>query len=284
MKIGSHVSMSGGLKGAVKESISYNASTFMIYTGAPQNTVRKPVEQMEIEEGYKLMKQHNIEGFVVHAPYIINLASPKDSTYTLAKDFLKIEIERTNKLGSKYLVLHPGSYTESSKEEGIKRIIDGLNEIIDENQNVIICLETMAGKGSEIGSKFQELKTIIDGVKFNSKIGICFDTCHVHDSGYDIVNDLDSVMKEFDSIIGLNRIKVFHLNGSLNVKGSKKDRHANLSADETNPKGIDNIGIKTIKKLVHSNYAKDKFLILETPWISKTENLYKQEIKLLREI
>ncbi len=282
MLIGSHVSMSKGLEGAVKEALSYNASTFMIYTGAPQNTRRSPIEKMKVEEGHTLMKENGITEFVVHAPYIINLASWKDNTYQLARDFLKLELERTEKMGSKYLVLHPGSFTDKDLEYGTQRIIDGLNEVLTEETNVTICLETMAGKGTEIGRNFGELKTIIDGVKLNDKIGVCFDTCHVHDSGYDIVNDLDGVMKQFDEIIGLDKLKIFHLNGSLNVKGAKKDRHANIGANENNPKGKDNIGFDTIYKLVHSKYATNKFLILETPWLDKTTNLYKEEIEMLR--
>ncbi len=282
MLIGSHVSMSKGLEGAVKEAISYNASTFMIYTGAPQNTRRSPIEKMKVEEGHALMKENGISEFVVHAPYIINLASWKENTYQLARDFLKVELERTEKMGSKYLVLHPGAFTDKNVEYGTQRIIDGLNEVLTEETNVTICLETMAGKGTEIGRNFNELKTIIDGVELKEKIGVCFDTCHVHDSGYDIVNDLDGVMQQFDEIVGLDKLKVFHINGSLNVKGAKKDRHANIGANEDNPKGKDNIGFNAIYDLVHSKYAEGKFLILETPWLDKTTNLYKEEIEMLR--
>lgn len=282
MLIGSHVSMSKGLEGAVKEALSYNATTFMIYTGAPQSTRRSPIEKMKVEEGLALMKENNIKEFVVHAPYIINLASWKEETYKLAKDFLKLELERTEQMGSKYLVLHPGSFTEKDLEYGTQRIIDGLNEVLSENTTVTICLETMAGKGTEVGRNFQELKNIIDGVKFKEKIAICFDTCHVHDSGYDIINNLDEVMKEFDEIIGLEKIKIFHINGSLNKIGAKKDRHANIGATSDNPKGQDNIGFAALHNLVHSKYAKDKFLILETPWLDNTTNLYKEEISALR--
>ncbi len=282
MLIGSHVSMGKGLEGAVKEAISYNANTFMIYTGAPQNTKRSPIEKMKVEEGHLLMKEHGIEEFVVHAPYIINLASWKENTYQLARDFLKLELERTEKMGAKLLVLHPGSFTDKDLDYGIERIVNGLNEVLTKDTNVTICLETMAGKGTEVGRNFNELKRIIDGIKLKDKIGICLDTCHVHDAGYDIVNDLEGVMEEFDEIIGLDKLKVFHINGSLNVKGAKKDRHANIGANEDNPKGKDNIGFEAIHKLVHSKYAKDKFLILETPWLDKTTNLYKEEIEMLR--
>ena len=282
MKIGSHVSMSGGLINSAKEAFSYGANTFMIYTGAPQNTKRSPIEKLKIQEGKDFMEKHNISDIVVHAPYIINLASYKDDTYSLAIDFLKMEIERTTAIGSDYIVLHPGSFTDKDLEYGIERIADGLNAVLTEDTKPLICLETMAGKGSEIGRNFNELKAIIDKVHFKEKIGICLDTCHLHDSGYDIVNNFDSVMKEFDEIIGLDKVKVVHINGSLNKCGAKKDRHANLGADETNPKGKDYIGFDVIYNIVHSDYLKDKIFILETPWLDSKTNLYKEEIARLR--
>ena len=282
MKIGSHVSMSGGLINSAKEALSYGANTFMIYTGAPQNTKRSPIEKLKIEEGQQFMKEHNISDIVVHAPYIINLASYKEDTYTLAKDFLKQEIERTTAIGSDYIVLHPGAYTDKTAEYGIQRIADGLNEILTNDTKPFICLETMAGKGSEVGRNFEELKAIIDKVKLKEKIGVCLDTCHLHDSGYDIVNDFDNVLKQFDEIIGIDKIKVIHVNGSLNKCGAKKDRHANLGADETNPKGKDFIGFDAIYNIVHHKDLKYKIFILETPWIDDKTNLYKQEIAMLR--
>lgn len=282
MKIGSHVSMSGGLINAAKEAYSYGANTFMIYTGAPQNTKRSPIEKLKIEEGKEFMAKNNISEIVVHAPYIINLASYKEDTYNLAIDFLKQEIDRTTAIGSDYIVLHPGAFTDKTAEYGIERISNGLNEVLTENTKPFICLETMAGKGSEVGRNFEELKAIIDKVDRNEKIGICLDTCHLHDSGYDIVNDFDNVMKHFDNIIGLDKVKVIHVNGSLNKCGAKKDRHANLGADETNPKGKDYIGFDAIYNIVHSNYLKDKIFILETPWLDTKTNLYKEEISRLR--
>mgnify|MGYP001861207478 FL=1 len=282
MKIGSHVSMSGGLINAAKEAYSYGANTFMIYTGAPQNTKRSPIEKLKIEEGKEFMSKHNINDIVVHAPYIINLASYKEDIYSLAIDFLKQEIERTTAIGSNYIVLHPGSFTDKTAEYGIERIANGLNQVLTEDTKPFICLETMAGKGSEVGRNFEELKAIIDKVELKEKIGICLDTCHLHDSGYDIVNDFDNVMKHFDNIIGLDKVKVIHINGSLNKCGAKKDRHANLGADETNPKGKDYIGFEAIYNIVHSSYLKDKIFILETPWLDAKTNLYKEEIERLR--
>ena len=282
MKIGAHVSMSKGLLGASKEAAEYGANTFMIYTGAPQNTRRSPIEKLKIPEGMKHMEQNGITDIVVHAPYIINLASFKEATYKLATDFLKIEIERTEALGSKYLVLHPGAFTETNLEYGIQRIADGINSIITEETNVIICLETMVGKGSEIGSKFEELKQIIDKIELKERIGVCIDTCHLHDAGYDIINDFDGVMEHFDEVIGLERLKVVHINGSLNPCGARKDRHANIGAGEDNPKGKDYLGVDALYNIANSKYTKDAILILETPWLDEKTNLYKEEIALLR--
>ncbi|MDE6182784.1 MAG: deoxyribonuclease IV [Eubacteriales bacterium] len=282
MKIGSHVSMSGGLINAAKEAFSYNANTFMIYTGAPQNTKRSPIEKLKIEEGHKFMQENGISDIVIHAPYIINLASYKEDTFSLATDFLKMEIERTEKIGSNYIVLHPGAYTDKDLDYGINRIAEGINMVLTEDTKPMICLETMAGKGTEVGRNFEELKRIIDKVELKHKIGICFDTCHTHDSGYDIINDFDGVMKEFDEIIGLDRLKIFHINGSLNPRGAKKDRHANLGADESNPKGKDYIGFDAIYNIVHSKYSEGRIFILETPWLDTKTNLYKEEIARLR--
>lgn len=282
LKIGSHVSMSGGLLGAAKEAYSYGANTFMIYTGAPQNTKRSPMEKLKVKEGQAFMEAYGLSDIVIHAPYIINLASCKEDTYQLARDFLKLELERTAALGSNYLVLHPGSFTTETLEYGIQRIIDALNEVLTEDTKPIICLETMAGKGSEVGRNFEELKAIIDGVKLSEKIGVCFDTCHVHDSGYDIVTNFDEVIGEFDHIIGLDKLKVFHINGSLNVRGARKDRHANLGANEDNPKGKDQIGSDAIYHIVHHPAVQGRPFILETPWLDKKTNLYKEEISFLR--
>ena len=282
LKIGSHVSMAGGFLGAAKEAKSYGANTFMIYTGAPQNTRRQPIEKLKVKEGQEYMAENDISDIVVHAPYIINLASYKPNIFELAVNFLSSEIERAMEIGSKYLVLHPGSYTDKDLEYGIDRIADGINQAVSEDADLYICLETMAGKGSEVGRNFGELKQIIDKVKFKDKIKICLDTCHVFDSGYDIQNDLENVLKDFDNILGLENLMVCHINGSLGGLGSKKDRHANIGADETNPKGKDKLGFEAIYNFVHSEHLKGKIFILETPWLDKKTNLYKEEIERLR--
>lgn len=282
MLLGSHVSMTGGLLGAAKEAAAYGANTFMIYTGAPQNTRRSPVEKLKIEEGKAFMKETGISDIVVHAPYIINLASYQERIFSLATEFLRLELERTDAIGSKYLVLHPGSFTDKDLDYGINRIVEGINAVLDDGTKAFVCLETMSGKGSEVGRSFAELARIIDGVRHKDRMRVCFDTCHTHDSGYDIINDLDGVMKEFDETIGLDLLSVYHINGSLNTAGSKKDRHANIGAKADNPRGADNIGFDAIYKIVHSKYAAGRPLILETPWLDGKTNLYKEEIAMLR--
>lgn len=280
---GSHVSMSKGLIGAAKEAQSYGADTFMIYTGAPQNTRRKPIEELKINEGRQFMNDHHMTGPVIHAPYIINMASYKPHIHELAIDFFKEEIRRSEAIGADYIVVHPGAYTDKDLDYGIARIQEALNTIIHKDQTITICLETMAGKGTEIGRTFEELSRIIDGVTLKDKLGICFDTCHTHDAGYDIIHDFDGVMNEFDRIIGLDRLKVFHINGSLNPRGASKDRHANLGAGEDNPKGVDYIGKDALYQIAHHNATQNKPLILETPWLNAKENLYKEEIAFLRD-
>ncbi|MFV0519922.1 MAG: deoxyribonuclease IV [Lachnospirales bacterium] len=285
MKLGSHVSMSKGVEGAVKEALSYNATALMLYTGAPQNTIRKPVDKLLIEEGVALLKENNIplENMVVHAPYIVNLGNPDDEKWNFSVDFLKKEIKRVSAIGATYLVLHPGSYhADTSLEYGIERISKGLNKILEEDTNVVICLETMAGKGKEVGRNFKEIQGIISQIEKQDNIAVCCDTCHLHDSGYDIVNDFDTVLKDFDNTIGLEKLKVFHINGSLNPRGAKKDRHANLGAKKDNPKGVDHIGFEAIYNIVHNDLLKDVIFILETPWLDEKTNLYKEEIEALR--
>ncbi len=281
MKIGSHVSFSDkGLLNAANEAVSYGSSTFMIYTGAPQNTRRKPIEEQYVSEGKEVMKQHGIDEIVVHAPYIINLGSYKSNTFELAVDFLQQEIHRTNYLGVKQIVLHPGAYTEKDLEYGIKRIAEGLNEVLSgtKDTDVNIALETMAGKGTEIGKTFEEIAAIIDKVEDNGRLTVCLDTCHVHDAGYDIVNDFDGVMEQFDRVIGLKRLAVVHLNDSKNPRGAAKDRHA--------PVGAGWIGYSAMKHIVHHDVTKHLPMILETPWIGKEGDkqrpMYEAEIALLR--
>lgn len=283
MLIGSHVSMSGKkmLLAAAEEAASYNASTFMIYTGAPQNTRRKPIEDLNIDAGLTFMKENNLSNIVVHAPYIINIANTvKPEVFELGVEFLQKEIERTEAIGAKDIVLHPGAHVGAGEEAGIKKIIEGLNEVLSNNNDVRIALETMAGKGSECGKSFEELAEIISGVKNNDRLSVCFDTCHTHDAGYDIVNDFDGVLEEFDKIIGIDRIKVVHVNDSKNVQGARKDRHENL--------GFGNIGFDALSKIVYHEVFKDVPKILETPYVQVGDDKknkkppYKFEIEMIK--
>ena len=279
LKIGSHVSMSGKemMLGSVKEAISYGSDTFMIYTGAPQNTRRKPIEDLCIDEAHALMKESNISDIVVHAPYIINLANTvKPETYQLAVDFLTLEIERTEKVGAKNMVLHPGSHVQAGADKGIKSIIKGLNTVIRPDMKTNISLEVMAGKGSECGRNFEEIAQIIDGVTHNDKLTVTFDTCHFFEAGYDIVNDLDGVLTDFDKKIGLNRIQVLHVNDSKNFLGAHKDHHENI--------GYGGIGFEAIDRIVYLPEFKEIPKILETPWYGDNKEFapYKYEIEMLR--
>lgn len=281
LKIGSHVSFSDkGLLTAAQEAISYGSGTFMIYTGAPQNTRRKPVDALYIEEGKALMEQAGIGEIVVHAPYIVNLGSYKEDTFQLAVSFLQEEIRRTDYIGVRNIVLHPGAYTDKDVEFGISRIAEGLNEVLEgtKETNVNIALETMAGKGTEIGRSFEELAAIIDKVQDNKRLTVCMDTCHMHDAGYDLLNDLDGVLEQFDRIVGLDRVAVVHVNDSKNPRGAGKDRHA--------PIGAGWLGHEGIRSIVHHDGLKGRPFILETPWIGKQDKterpMYEAEIALLR--
>ncbi|MFE4570526.1 deoxyribonuclease IV [Paenibacillus chitinolyticus] len=280
IKIGSHVSFSDkGLLNAAREAVSYGSGTFMIYTGAPQNTRRKPIETQYIEEGREVMQEHGIGEIVVHAPYIINLGSYKDNTYELAVQFLQDEIRRTDYLGVKNIVLHPGAFTDKDAEYGLARISKGLNEVLAgvKDTGVHIALETMAGKGTEMGRSFEELAQIIDKVEDNGRLTVCLDTCHIHDAGYDVVGDLDGVLDQFDRVVGLDRIGVVHLNDSKNPRGASKDRHA--------PVGAGWIGFEAMNRVVHHEKLLGLPMILETPWIGKDPKtqrpMYEAEIALL---
>ena len=283
LKIGSHVSMSGKdmFLNSVREAAGYEANTFMLYTGAPQNTRRKPVEELNIDAGWEAMHQYGMEEFVVHAPYIINLANTvKPETFQLAVDFLTLEVQRTAAMKSQILILHPGAHVGAGVEAGTAQIIKGLNEVLAESEGCYIALETMAGKGSEIGRTFEELAAIYDGVCHPERLRVCFDTCHTHDTGYDIINDFDGVIEQFDRILGKDQIAVFHINDSKNPCGAHKDRHANIGQGE--------IGFDALHAIVHHPDFENVPKILETPYLVDPENPkktyppYKEEIALLR--
>lgn len=283
MKLGSHVGMSGKemLLGSAKEAVSYGADTFMFYTGTPQNTRRKSISELNIDAAWDYLSQHQIEEIIVHAPYIINLGnSVKPETFELAVQFLQLEIERTAACKSQTLILHPGAHVGAGTEAGIAQIIKGLNEVLTADTPCNIALETMAGKGSEIGRSFEELAQIYDGVIHSDKLRVCFDTCHTSDSGYDIIHDFDGVIEKFDRLIGKDQIAVFHVNDSKNPSGAAKDRHANI--------GFGEIGFDALSYIVHHPDFTDVPKILETPYIpsptkeKKSYAPYKYEMEMLR--
>ena len=276
--LGSHVSMSGPdyYLGSVKEALSYGSNTFMFYTGAPQNTIRLPLEKLKIEEGRQLIKSSGLDEskIVVHAPYLINIANQlNEENYELSKRQLLNELKRTYAFGPKVLVLHPGSHVKTGVENGIDSIVNALDEVLsDDGTDVKIALETMAGKGSEMGTSFNELKEILNRLKFPERVGICMDTCHIDDAGYDVKN-IDNILKEFDSIIGLDKLLVVHVNDSKNPLGAHKDRHENI--------GYGFLGFETLYKVVHHPLLKGIPMILETPYFEGNPP-YKKEIEMLR--
>jgi len=288
LKLGSHVSMKGDkmFLGSVEEALSYGSTAFMIYTGAPQNTRRKAVEKLRIEDGKKRMEEAGIlsEDVIIHAPYIINLANPDPEKQRFATDFLIEEVKRTDAIGANQIVLHPGSHVGEGLEEATERIVKNLNRVFEETASLKtkIALETMSGKGSEVGRSFEELRAIIDGVERDDRLSVCFDTCHTHDAGYDVKENFDEVMDEFDRIVGKKRLGVFHINDSKNPRGANKDRHANLGAGE--------IGFDALNAIVHHPEYEDIPKILETPYVTETETSkkrlyppYKEEIAMLKE-
>lgn len=282
--IGSHVGMSGKemFLGSVKEALSYQANTFMVYTGAPQNTRRKDLSELRIPEAQALMKETGIEQFIVHAPYIINLGNAvNSSTYELAVEFLEKEIARSAGMGSHLLILHPGSHVGEGKETGIRKITEGLNQILTSDTPVHIALETMAGKGSEIGSCLEDLAEIYEKTIHSEKLRVCLDTCHMHDAGYDVIQDFDGILTAFDKLLGISQIAAVHLNDSKNPRRSHKDRHANL--------GEGAIGFKALSYIAHHPALADVPKILETPYIPLPETPdkkvppYREEIARLRQ-
>lgn len=285
LKLGSHVGMSGKemFLGSVKEALSYGANTFMVYTGAPQNTRRKEISELNIEAGLALAREHGINEFIIHAPYIINLGNTeKAETFQLAVEFLAKEIERSVAMQATTIVLHPGSHVGAGEAAGIAQIVKGLNEVLTPDMPITVALETMAGKGSELGKTFEELAAIYDGVVHNNKLRVCFDTCHTHDAGYNIIHDFDGVIDKFDRILGKEQIAVFHINDSKNAQGAAKDRHENI--------GFGEIGFDALNYIVHHKDFTEVPKILESPYVTENDSVaqktlppYLQEIRMLKE-
>ena len=264
--LGSHVSMKApnSVLGSAKEAVNYNANTFMIYTGAPQNTRRRAIEDLKIPEAHKYMEDHGIDvkDTVIHAPYIVNLGNTyKEHNFEFAIEFMGDEIKRSEAIGATQMTLHPGAHVGAGPEAGIEKIAEGLDRILKSDQNIQIALETMAGKGTEIGRSFEELAKIIELVDLDEKLSVTLDTCHIHDAGYAVRDDFDGVLDEFDRIIGLDRLKVVHVNDSKNPQGAGKDRHANI--------GFGEIGFEALNHVVHHPKLAHLPKILETPFVGE---------------
>ena len=274
--IGSHVKYNGKtqIMGSLEEALSYKENCFMFYTGAPQNTARTEINQEITTLAQKKMKENNIniDHVIVHAPYIINLANNKEeSKYRFSINFLKEEIKRCEQIGIKYMVLHPGRHVGLGREIAIKNITTALNEVLEDSK-VVILLETMAGKGTEVGINFDEIKEMIDNIEEKDKIGVCLDTCHLNDAGYDMTK-FDSVLDYFDKKIGLKYVKCIHINDSKNEQSSHKDRHENI--------GYGTIGFDNLINIIYNKKLENIPKILETPYIGDKAP-YKEEIEMIR--
>jgi len=267
IKIGSHVSMGGKemLLGSAKEAASYGSDIFMAYTGAPQNAKRKPLDELRIEEAWDYMGEHGLSEIIVHAPYLINLANTvKEEVFQVSCDLLASEIRRAEAMKSRVLVLHPGSHVGAGAKAGIKQVCEGLNRVLRPDMELCVALETMAGKGGELGRSFEELAEIIGGVKYPEKLKVCFDTCHVHDSGYDLIREPEKTFEAFARVVGKDMIAVFHMNDSKNERGAAKDRHENY--------GFGKLGFDALQKIMYWPDYIHVPKILESPWVKDLEN------------
>lgn len=279
INIGSHVPMRGKKMylGSVEQTLEYKGEAFMVYTGAPQNTRRRPIEEMNIEEASKLMEDNNLsfDNVIIHAPYIMNFANPSKEKRDFAIRFLTTEIERSQAMKAKQIVLHPGNAVGKDRPQAIKWIAEGVNKVIanTKGSDVKIALETMAGKGTEVGKTFEELAEIIELIEDKSRVSVCFDTCHVHDGGYDIKNDFQGVIDEFDKIVGNEYISVFHINDSKNELGAAKDRHENI--------GFGHIGFDALLEVIYHEDFLEIPKILETPFV-EDKAPYKHELEMIR--
>lgn len=272
-KIGCHLSAAKGYKNMAEEAHKIGANTFQFFTRNPRGGSAKPIDEKDIEEFKKLSKEYGIDVILAHAPYTLNCCSAKPEIREFAINTMKDDLRRMEYTPNNLYNFHPGSHVGQGVEVGIQYIIEALNEVLDKNQTTTVLLETMAGKGSEIGARFEEIRQIINGVTLKEKLGVCFDTCHVSDGGYDIINDLDGVLEEFDKIIGLDRLKAIHINDSMNPLGAHKDRHQKI--------GEGTLGIKTFETIINHPKLRHLPFFLETP---NELDGYAQEIKLLKEL
>lgn len=272
LNIGCHLSISKGYEYMGKEALKINANTFQFFTRNPRGGKIKELNKEDIDKLLKIMQENNFAKILAHAPYTMNLCSEKEDIREFAKNMMKEDLERMEYLPGNMYNFHPGSHVGQGVEKGIEYIVKALNEVLTEEQNTIVLLETMAGKGTEIGRSFEEIKEIMDKVNLKEKLGICLDTCHINDAGYDVSN-IDKVLEEFDKIIGLKYLKAIHLNDSMNERGSHKDRHQKI--------GEGTIGIKNIEKIINNPILKKLPFYLETP---NDLDGYAKEIELLRKL
>ncbi len=273
MYIGCHLTIAGGYKKAAELALSVGANVFQFFSRNPRGSSSKELDIHDVSEMKKILKDNEFGPLLAHAPYILNLASYKENTYGLGKRILKEDYEKMNKISIPYFTFHPGNHVGKGSEYGVTRIADALNEIITGNETTILLLETMSGKGTEVGHTFEEIRGIMDRINHDELVGVCLDTCHVYSAGLDIVNDLDGVLEKFDDIIGMEKLKAIHLNDSMMEFDSRKDRHAKI--------GEGTIGLEAIKNIINHPSLKDLPFYLETP---NELDGYKKEIETLKGI
>ncbi|MDR0914635.1 MAG: deoxyribonuclease IV [Oscillospiraceae bacterium] len=273
LNIGCHLSVSGGYKNMGETALSIGANTFQFFSRNPRGGAAKAIDPQDAENLITLMKENSFAPLLAHAPYTLNPASNDERIRAFALDAMSGDLQRMEMLPGNMYNFHPGSHVGLGEDKGISLIIDVLNTVLFEDMTTTVLLETMAGKGSEIGRSFEQLKRIIDGTKLNGKLGVCIDTCHIYDAGYDIVNNLDGVLHEFDDVVGLTRLKAVHLNDSKNIFESHKDRHEKI--------GEGSLGLETFKKIINHPALRGLPFYLETP--NETDG-YKEEIALLKSL
>ena len=270
--IGAHISIAKGFKKAAQISVDIGANTFQFFSRNPRGGNAKEFNEKDMAAFQKIREENNFGKLLAHAPYTMNLAAANEDTYEFAKMIIREDVKRMDSIGVEYICFHPGSHIGSGVEEGTRKIIEGLNQAITGDENITVLLETMSGKGTEIGRSFEEIRAIIDGVEHNERMGVCMDTCHIFSAGYDIVNDLDGVLDEFDRVIGLDRLKTIHLNDSMMPFGKNKDRHSGIGEGE--------IGMKALLEVVNHPKLRDIPFFLETPYDDEGHG---REIAMLKE-
>ena len=270
--IGSHISIAKGFKKAAQISVDIGANTFQFFSRNPRGGNAKEFNEKDMAAFQKIREENNFGKLLAHAPYTMNLAAANEDTYEFAKMIIREDVKRMDSIGVEYICFHPGSHVGSGVEEGTRKIIEGLNQAITGDENITVLLETMSGKGTEIGRSFEEIRAIIDGVEHNERMGVCMDTCHIFSAGYDIVNDLDGVLDEFDRVIGLDRLKTIHLNDSMMPFGKNKDRHAGIGEGE--------IGMKALLEVINHPKLREIPFFLETPYDDEGHG---REIAMLKE-